>query len=66
MKLYQFCKEVDLRRGLKVSDLILSKGSFNENNEDYLNNNYFYKSIIDINDSFKNNTPFNGKKKKKN
>ena len=66
LKLYQFCKEVDLRRGLKVSDLILSKGSFNENNEDYLNNNYFYKSIIDINDSFKNNTPFNGKKNEKN
>ena len=67
LRLYQFCKDVDIRRGLKVSDLILSKGSFNENNENYLNNNYFYKSIIDFNDSFKNNnTPFNGKKNEKN
>ena len=66
IKLYQFCKDVDIRRGLKVSDLILSKGSFNENNENYLNNNYFYKSIIDFNDSFKNNTPFNSKKNEKN
>ena len=66
LKLYQFCKDVDLRRGLKVSDLILSKGSFNETNENYLNNNFFYNSIIDFNDSFKNNTPFNGKKNEKN
>ena len=48
IKLYQFCKDVDIRRGLKVSDLVLSKGSFNENNENYLNNNYFYNSIIDL------------------
>ena len=48
MTLYQFCKDLDLRRGLKVSDIVKSKGSFNENNENYLNNNYFYKSIIDI------------------
>ena len=46
--LYQFCKDVDLRRGIKVSDIVKSKGSFNENNENYLNNNYFYKSIIDF------------------
>ena len=51
MKLYNFCKDVDKRRGLKVSDLVLSKGSFNENNENYLNNNYFYKSIINFEDS---------------
>ena len=54
-KLYNFCKDVDKRRGLKVSDLVLSKGSFNENNENYLNNNYFYNSIIsfdNINDEY--------------
>lgn len=47
LKLYQFCKDVDTRRGLKVSD-ITTKGSFNDNNENYLNNNYFYKSVIDF------------------
>ena len=47
-KLYNFCKDVDKRRGLKVSDIVLSKGSFNENNENYLNNNYFYNSIINF------------------
>ena len=65
IKLYQFCKDVDIRRGLKVSDLIISKGSFNENNQNYLNNNYFYKSIIDFspssNNILKNNTPINEK-----
>ena len=56
LKLYQFCKDVDLRRGLKVSDLITSKGSFNENNQNYLNNNIFFRSIIDFgNDNNSNN-----------
>ena len=55
LNLYQFCKEVDLRRGLKVSDIVKSKGSFNENNENYLNNNYFYKSIIDFLPNNENN-----------
>ena len=62
-KLYQFCKEVDVRRGLKVSDIVLSKNSFNENNENYLNNNYFYNSIISFsntnNDMKKNLTNIN-------
>ena len=62
VKLYQFCKDVDLRRGLKVSDLIISKGSFNENNQNYLNNNIFYKSIIDFCTDNKNNTPIGDKK----
>ena len=48
IKLFNFCKDVDKRRGLKVSDIVLSKGSFNENNENYLNNNYFYNSIINF------------------
>jgi len=48
IKLFNFCKDVDRRRGLKVSDIVLSKGSFNENNENYLNNNYFYNSIINF------------------
>lgn len=48
IKLYNFCKDVDRRRGLKVSEIVLSKGSFNENNENYLNNNYFYNSIINF------------------
>ena len=67
--LYDFCRDVDLRRGLKVSDLVVSKNSFNENNENYLNNNYFYKSIFDYFPSFndnvfiiKNNTPLENKK----
>ena len=67
--LYDFCRDVDLRRGLKVSDLVVSKNSFNENNENYLNNNYFYKSIFDYFPSFndnvfiiKNNTPSENKK----
>ena len=55
-KLYDFCKDVDVRRGLKISDIVLSKNSFNENNENYLNNNYFYKSIITFDDSKKNIT----------
>ena len=61
VKLYQFCKDVDVRRGLKVSDLIVSKGSYNENNQNYLNNNIFYRSIIDFGSDSKNNTPIGGK-----
>ena len=61
IKLYQFCKDIDLRRGLKVSDLIISKNSYNENNENYFNNNYFFNSVNESekNDNFKNNTPIN-------
>ena len=72
-KLYQFCKEVDVRRGLKVSDIVLSKNSFNENNENYLNNNYFYNSIISftntnntIKKSITNKNLNNGQKTEKN
>ena len=61
IRLYQFCKDVDLRRGLKVSDLIISNGSFNENNQNYLNNNIFYRSIIDFGIDRKNNVPIGGK-----
>jgi hypothetical protein len=61
IRLYQFCKDVDLRRGLKVSDLIISNGSFNENNQNYLNNNIFYRSIIDFGNDRKNNAPIGGK-----
>jgi hypothetical protein len=61
VKLYQFCKDVDVRRGLKVSDLIVSNGSFNENNQNYLNNNIFFRSIIDFGTDSKNNTPIGGK-----
>jgi hypothetical protein len=53
-KLYDFCKEVDVRRGLKISEIVVSKNSFNENNENYLNNNYFYKSVISFDDPMKN------------
>ena len=52
-KLFDFCKEVDVRRGLKISEIVVSKNSFNENNENYLNNNYFYKSVISFEDSSK-------------
>ena len=66
IKLYQFCKDVDLRRGLKVSELVSSKNTFNESNENYLNNNYFYKSIFEFlpsyNENIKNNTPLENKK----
>ena len=69
-KLYQLCRDIDLRRGLKVSDLIVSKNSFNEDNENYLNNNYFYKSILEFlpsyNDNIKNNIPLENKKNEKN
>jgi hypothetical protein len=59
VKLYQFCKDVDVRRGLKVSDLIVSNGSFNENNQNYLNNNIQYnEDNVEENDNNRyNNNP---------
>ena len=33
---------------MKISNIAKIKGSFNETNEDYLNNNLFYKSILSI------------------
>ena len=61
-KLYDFCKEVDVRRGLKISEIVVSKNSFNENNENYLNNNYFYKSVISFDDPTKNTGKKDNKK----
>ena len=48
LKLYKFCEDVEKRRELKISNIAKIKGSFNETNEDYLNNNLFYKSILSI------------------
>ena len=48
LKLYKFCEEVENRRELKVSNIATLKGSFNETNENYLNNNLFYNSIVNL------------------
>ena len=45
-KLYQFCKDVDKRRGLKTSEIFQSKICFDESKGDYINNNLFF-SIFD-------------------
>ena len=49
-KLYQFCKDVDKRRGLKTSEIFQSKISFDEDKGDYLNNNKFYNIFDSSND----------------
>lgn len=54
IKFYQFCKEVDKKRGLQVSDIKASKNEMKVDNETdgtYLNNNLFYKSILNLFDS---------------
>ena len=48
LKLYKFCEEVENRRELKISNIATLKGSFNETNENYLNNNLFYNSIANL------------------
>jgi hypothetical protein len=48
LKLYKFCQEVENRRELKIKNIAVSKGSFNETNENYLNNNLFYNSIVNL------------------
>ena len=52
-KLFQFCKDVDKRRGLKTSEIFQSKISFDEDKGDYLNNNLFYTIFDSSNDSKK-------------
>lgn len=48
LKLYKFCEEVENNRNLRVENVAPSKGSFNDDNENYLDNNLFYKSFINI------------------
>ena len=52
-KLYQFCKDVDKRRGLKTSEIFQSKISFDEEKGDYINNNLFYNIFDAANDAKK-------------
>ena len=47
-KLYKFVEEVENWKKTKKPSISLSKGSFNETNENYLDNNLFYKSIISL------------------
>ena len=47
LKLFKFCEEVEKRRELKLS-ITKIKGSFNETNENYLNNNIFYNSVLNL------------------
>ena len=48
LKLYKFCEEVENNRRLNIYDIAPVKGSFNETNENYLENNLFYNSLINI------------------
>ena len=48
LKLYKFCEDVEKRRELKISNLTKVKGSFNETNENYLNNNLFFRSVLSL------------------
>ena len=74
LKLYKFCEEVENRRELKVNSIVTSKSSINETNESYLENNLFYKSIINLVNSSsdsdyeecKKNTEINNDKSSKN
>ena len=54
-KLYQFCKDVDKRRGLKTSEIFQSKICFDESKGDYINNNLFF-SIFDSMNLYNTNT----------
>ena len=48
LKLYKFCEDVEKKRKSTITNLVKSKGSFNETNQDYLDNNLFYNSILDL------------------
>ena len=48
LKLYKFCQDVENRRELKITNIAPLKGSFNETNENYLNNNLFYNSVVNL------------------
>ena len=36
------------KRKSEITNIVKSKGSFNETNQDYLDNNLFYNSILDL------------------
>ena len=63
-KLYNFCEEVEKKRDeLKISSHVISqKASFNENNENYLENNLFYKSLLNLINSVDSDNGENNKK----
>jgi hypothetical protein len=66
-KLYKFCEEVENRREeLNISNIISKKGSFNETNENYLENNLFYKSLLNLVNSSSDSENEECNKKKKN
>ena len=48
LKLYKFCEDVEKKRKTTITNIVKSKGSFNETNQDYLDNNLFYNSILDL------------------
>ena len=48
LRLYKFCEDVEKRRKETITNIVKSKGSFNETNQDYLDNNLFYNSILDL------------------
>jgi hypothetical protein len=48
LKLYKFCEDVEKKRKSEITNIVKSKGSFNETNQDYLDNNLFYNSILDL------------------
>ena len=52
-KLYQFCKDIDNKRGLKTSEIFQSKINFDEEKGDYINNNLFYNIFDKNNDKLK-------------
>ena len=52
-KLYQFCKDIDNKRGLKTSEIFQSKINFDEEKGDYINNNLFYNIFDKSNDKSK-------------
>jgi len=53
IKLYQFCKDIDNKRGLKTSEIFQSKINFDEEKGDYINNNLFYNIFDKNNDKLK-------------
>ena len=48
LKLYKFCEEIENRKELKVDSIVTVEGSFNETNENYLENNIFYNKLFEL------------------
>ena len=65
-QILKFCKDVDKSKNIKMSYISKSKESINEINENYLDNNLFYKSFLNeiINSSSSSNNEEDKEKEK--